>query len=130
MVEFAVTNKRKITLVGIDFYGNPYKEAGAWSMQNAIGQLWKRFDAFYDKNKHKIRNLELVAKTLPETRYAIFTLKGDAIKSDWPSQVATNWLAAAGLERSYPYIIEYYDSKRYKGVDDKDAELDIYVPVR
>jgi predicted transcriptional regulator YdeE len=158
MVEFAVTNKRRITLVGMDFYGNPYKEAGAWSMQNAIGQLWKRFDAFYDKNKHKIRNLEsesgyehtkhdyifvgvavkklkelpleLVAKILPETRYAIFTLKGDVIKSDWPSQVANNWLTAAGLNRSYPYIIEYYDSKRYKGVDEKDAELDIWVPVR
>jgi predicted transcriptional regulator YdeE len=165
--EFTVTNKKKITLVGLDFYGDPYKEAGAWSMQNAIGQLWKRFSAFYDKNKHKIRNLasesgyelwvdiegkedpkadyilvgvavkkvkdlplELVAKELPETRYAVFTLKGEEIKSDWPTKVATSWLTQTGMQRSYPYIIEYYDVKRYKGADSKDAELDIYVPVR
>jgi predicted transcriptional regulator YdeE len=167
MVEFTITNKKKITLAGMDFYGNPYKEAGGWSMQNAIGQLWKRFSAFYDKNKSTVKNLasesgyevwvdfegkadakddyifvgvavkklkdlplELVGKMLPETRYAIFTLKGDEIKSDWPSKVATTWLAQTGLERSYPYIIEYYDSKRFKGVEDKNAELDIYVPVK
>jgi AraC family transcriptional regulator len=167
VVEYAVINKKKITLVGMDFYGNPYKEAGGWSMQNAIGQLWKRFSAFYDKNKSRIKHLvsesgyevwvdledkqdpkddyifvgvavkkvqdlplELVARTLPETRYAVFTLKGDAIKSDWPAKAATEWLGDIGLKRSYPYIIEYYDSKRFKGTDDKDAELDIYVPVK
>jgi AraC family transcriptional regulator len=167
VVQYAVTNKKKITLVGMDFYGNPYKEAGGWSMQNAIGQLWKRFSAFYDTNKTRIRHLvsdsgyevwvdfegkqeqkedyifvgvavkkledvplELVARVLPETKYAVFTLKGDAIKSDWPAKAATEWLTDIGLRRSYPYIIEYYDSKRFKGMDDKDAELDIYVPVK
>jgi predicted transcriptional regulator YdeE len=167
VVEFTVTNKRKITLVGMDFYGNPYKEAGGWSMQNAIGQLWKRFSAFYDKNKSAVKNLvseagyevwvdfpgkenakedyifvgvavkklkdlplELVARILPETKYAIFTLKGAEIKSDWPSRVATDWLRAANVDRSYPYIIEYYDPKRFKGVDDEKAELDIWVPVK
>ena len=167
MVEFTITNKRRITLVGMDFYGDPYKEAGAWSMQNAIGQLWKRFSAFYDKNKSAIKHLagesgyelwvdfegkadpkadyifvgvavkklkdlplELVGKELPDTKYAVFTLKGAEIKSDWPTKASTSWLEQTGLKRAYPYIIEYYDSKRYKGMDDKDAELDIYVPVR
>jgi AraC family transcriptional regulator len=167
VVEYTIINKRRITLVGMDFYGNPYKEAGGWSMQNAIGQLWKRFSAFYDKNKSAIKHLasesgyevwvdfdskedpkddyifvgvavkklqdpplELVARILPETKYAVFTLKGDEIKSDWPSKAATQWLTETGLKRSYPYIIEYYDSKRFKGVDEKKAELDIYVPVK
>jgi AraC family transcriptional regulator len=167
VVEYTIVNKRRITLVGMDFYGNPYKEAAGWSMQNAIGQLWKRFSAFYDKNKGKIKHLasesgyelwvdfegkedpkedyifvgvavkklqdpplELVARILPKTRYAVFTLKGAEIKSDWPSKAATQWLTETSLKRSYPYIIELYDSKRFKGVDDKNAELDIWVPVR
>jgi len=167
VVDYRIINKRKITLVGMDFYGNPYKEAGGWSMENAIGQLWKRFSAFYEKKKDSIKNLEsesgyelwvdfdgkedpkedyifvgvavkklkdlpleLVAKVLPETRYAVFTLKGDEIKSDWPSKAATQWLTEARLERSHPYIIEYYDAGRFKGLESKDAELDIYVPVR
>lgn len=167
MVEFTITNNKKITLVGMDFYGNPYKEAAGWSMQNAIGQLWKRFSAFYEKKKSSIKNLasesgyelwvdfedkadpkddyifvgvavkkikdlplELVARTLPETKYAVFTLKGDEIKSDWPSKVATSWMEQTGMRRSYPYIIEYYDTKRYKGLDNKESEIDIYVPVK
>jgi predicted transcriptional regulator YdeE len=167
VVEYTIIKKKRIILVGMDFYGNPYKEAGGWSMQNAIGQLWKRFSAFYEKKKDTIKHLasesgyelwvdfdgkedpkddyifvgaavkklqdpplELVARILPETKYAVFTLKGDEIKSDWPSKAATQWLTETGLQRSYPYIIEYYDSKRFKGVDNKNAELDIYVPVR
>jgi AraC family transcriptional regulator len=167
VVEYTVTNKRKITLVGMDFYGNPYKEAAGWSMQNAIGQLWKRFSAFYEKKKGSIKHLvsesgyelwvdfegkedpkddyifvgvavkkvqdlplELVARVLPETKYAVFTLKGEEIKSDWPSKAATQWLTDTGLKRSYPYIIEYYDVKRFQGLDNKDSQMDIYVPVR
>jgi AraC family transcriptional regulator len=167
VVDYNIINKKRFTLVGMDFYGNPYREAGGWSMQNAIGQLWKRFSAFYEKKKGSIKHLEsesgyelwidfegkedpkddyifvgvavkkiqdlpleLVARVLPETRYAVFTLKGDEIKSDWPSKAATQWLAEANLQRSYPYIIEYYDVKRFKGLEEKDAEIDIYVPVR
>jgi len=37
--------------------------------------------------------------------------------------------AEAGLEQSYTYIIEYYDPWRYKGMNDLESELDIYVPV-
>ena len=162
-----ITDKRKIILVGMDFYGNPYQEAGGWSMQNAIGQLWTRFDSFYKKNKDSIKHLasesgyelwidfegeedtnnnyifvgvevdrlddlplELVTKILPETRYAIFTLKGDEIKSDWPSKFLNPWLTDAGLEQSFTFIIEYYDSQRFKGIDNTDSELDIYVPIR
>jgi AraC family transcriptional regulator len=162
-----IKDKRKIVLVGMDFYGGPYQEAGGWSMQNAIGQLWTRFNIFYQKKKNSIKHLvseagyelwidfegeedtknnyifvgveveklddlpiELVARILPETRYAVFTLKGDEIKSDWPSKILSPWLTEAGLEQSYTYIIEYYDSQRFKGMDDVDSELDIYVPVK
>jgi len=73
--------------------------------------------------------LELVTKTLPETKYAIYTLKGEEIKSDWPSKIL-GWISEAGLEQSYTYIYEYYDSQRFKGMDDPNTELDIYVPIK
>ena len=161
------TDKKKIILVGMDFYGNLYEKAGGWSEQNAIGQLWNRFNSFYAKKKDSIKHLvsesgyelwvdfegeedqkdnyifvglevdmlddlplELVARILPESRYAVYTLKGDEIKSDWPSRVVSQWLPEAVLEQSFTYIIEYYDSQRFKGLDNADSELDIYVPVR
>jgi predicted transcriptional regulator YdeE len=74
--------------------------------------------------------LELVARTLPETRYAIFTLKGGEIKSDWSSKIETQWLPEAGLTQSFPFIIECYDAQRFKGMDNANSELDIYVPVK
>jgi len=162
-----ITANRKTILVGMDFYGNPYQEAGGWSAQNAIGQLWQRFNSFYQKKKNAIEHLvsesgyelwvdfegedntknsyifvgveveelndlplELVARILPETRYAVFTLKGNEIKSDWPTRVTKQWLPEAGLEQSFTFIIEYYDSQRFRGLEDKDSELDICVPVR
>jgi len=165
-MEPKLTDKRRIILVGMDFYGNPYQEAGGWSTQNAIGQLWKRFNGFYMNNKDSIKNLasesgyevwidfegeedskndyifvgmevvklddlplELVARILPKTRYAIFTLKGDEIKSNWPPKILSQWLPEAGLEQSFTYIFEYYDSQRFKGTNDPNSELDIYVPV-
>jgi AraC family transcriptional regulator len=161
-----ITQKRKIILVGMDFFGNPYEKAGGWSEQNAIGQLWKRFENFYQNKKDPIKHsvsesgyelwidfeeeketknkyifvgvevekiedlpLELIAKILPETRYAVFTLKGQKIKSDW-SLIWKKWLPDAGLETSFDFMIEYYDSQRFKGMDNPDSELDIYVPIR
>jgi len=163
----SITNSRRIILVGMDFYGDPYQQADGWSAQNAIGQLWERFNNFYKDKKESIRHLaseagyevwidfegeedpknkyifvgveveklfspplELVARILPETRYAVFTLEGNEIKSDWPSKILSPWLTDAGLEQSYHYIIEYYDPQRFKGIDSGDSQLDIYVPIR
>jgi len=161
-----LTEERSIALAGMDFFGNPYLEAGGWSEANAIGQLWSRFSKFFEANKDRVRflvsgsgyevwidlegeedtknecifvgveveqledlPLELVGKMLPPTRYAVFTLKGDAIKSDWPNAMHSRWLPDAGLEKSHSYIIEHYDEERFKGMDDPESELDIYVPI-
>jgi AraC family transcriptional regulator len=161
-----IIDKKRIILVGMDFHGNPFQGGEGWSMGNAIGQLWQRFNGFYEKKKGLIKHLaseagyelwidfegeeeskdryifvgmevekldelplELVSRILPETRYAVYTLKGDEIKSDWSSQLS-NWVSEVGLEQSYTYIIEYYDPVRFKGMASPDSELDIYVPVR
>ena len=71
----------------------------------------------------------LLVKILPATPYAVFTLEGEAIFSDWDMNI-DRWLADAGYERSHPYSIQYYDS-RFKGLDQiADSTLDIYMPVR
>jgi len=161
-----ILEKKKIALVGIDFYGDPFKDAGGWSEENEIGRLWQRFEKYYEQEtvsvKHKTSDsgyelwidfegdedtkdryvfvgvavervedipLEFVAKTLPETRYAVFTLKGEKIKSRWSEEVYKNWLPAAGLKTSHDFLIECYDPKRFKGPADPESELDILVPI-
>jgi predicted transcriptional regulator YdeE len=73
--------------------------------------------------------VELLVKVLPATQYAVFTLEGETIFSDW-DMVIDRWLAEAGYERSHPYSVQYYDS-RFIGIDQiADSKLDIYMPVR
>jgi AraC family transcriptional regulator len=164
-----ITDKKRIMLVGLDFFGNPYEKAGGWSEQNAIGELWKRFDAFISKKKKSIKHLvcesghelwidfeeeketknkyifvgvevdklediplEMVAKVLPETQYAIFTFTMQELKADWSKTqlIWSKWLPEQGLEPSFDYTIEYYDAQRFKGRDDPDSVIEFMVPVK
>ncbi len=73
--------------------------------------------------------VELLVKVLPATTYAVFTLEGQAILSDWEMKI-DQWLAEAGYERSHPYSLQYYDP-RFKGLDQiAESALDLYMPVR
>jgi predicted transcriptional regulator YdeE len=72
--------------------------------------------------------IELVAKVLPATRYAVFTLRGAEIAADW-NQGMSDWMARAGYRRAFPYGFQRYD-ERFKGVDDIEGSvLEAYVPV-
>jgi len=73
--------------------------------------------------------VELSLKVLPATEYAVLTLQGEAILSDWVMNI-DRWIVEAGYQRSYPYSIQYYDA-RFKGLDQiADSILDVYMPVR
>lgn len=73
--------------------------------------------------------VELLVKVLPATKYAVFTLAGEEILSDWENTI-DRWLSEAGLERSLSYSIQYYD-ERFKGLDRvNESALDVYLPVR
>ena len=74
--------------------------------------------------------LELIVRVLPETRYALFTLKGGEIKSDWSDLLFEKWLPESGLKKSFDFLIEYYDDQRFKGMEDPNSELDLYVPIK
>ncbi len=73
--------------------------------------------------------VDLLVKALPATQYAVFTLMGEQITSDWYKDLETT-LTQKGYVRSHPFIIERYD-RRFKGMDQiADSELDIYIPVK
>jgi len=157
-----IIDKGKITLVGMVFYGDPFKEQKGWSSENEIGKLWKRFVPKEEIIKNKVGKgayevhiepkeyketknfyvfvgvevdevedlpLETFVKVLPASKYAVFTLKGKEITSNWPDMIYKEWLPKSGYEEAHKFIIEYYDD-RFKGTDNLESELDIYVPVK
>ena len=72
--------------------------------------------------------VELTCKVLPPTTYAVFTLRGEQITSDW-NMTITGWMSRSGYQRAYPYGYQRYD-ERFKGVERiKESVLDVYVPV-
>lgn len=72
--------------------------------------------------------LELLVKILPSSDYAVFTLEGEQIASDWDMEIE-KWLAKGFYQRSHPFSFQYYD-KRFKGVDNiGESILDVYLPV-
>ena len=74
--------------------------------------------------------IECVVKVLPATEYAVFTLRGAEITSDWSKLIYGDWMPSSGYCASYKYGIEYYD-QRFKGVDQiEESILDVYIPVK
>lgn len=162
-----ITDKRRITLVGMDFFGNPTENAGGWTEANAVGQLWSRYTHFFESRKESVKHrvpgggyevwvdfegekdtgnkyifvgseveriedlpLELVAKTLPETRYAVFTMKMAEIKAGGLGTLWNKWFPETGLKTSFDFMIEYYDPQRFMGVNNPDSEVDFMVPIQ
>lgn len=73
--------------------------------------------------------IECVVKVLPATQYAVFTLKGEEITSDWGKLVYFDWLPSSGYGASHKYGIQYYDH-RFKGLDKiEESTLDVYIPI-
>jgi predicted transcriptional regulator YdeE len=74
--------------------------------------------------------IEFTVKVLPATLYAVFTLRGDQITSDWSTMVYKEWMPGSGYVRSYAYGIQRYD-ERFRGLDRLDeSALDLYVPIK
>jgi AraC family transcriptional regulator len=89
------------------------------------------FEVFVGMEVAKLENVpvELVVKILPSTTYAVFTLEGQQITSDW-YQIAEQWLPQAGYQTAYEYSFQLYD-QRFKGLDNLDeSALDVYMPVK
>jgi AraC family transcriptional regulator len=74
--------------------------------------------------------LEMTVKVLPPATYAVFTLRGEQIVSDWYMQAFAEWLPQAGYKGEHSHSIQRYD-ERFKGLDPiGDSILEVYIPVR
>lgn len=72
--------------------------------------------------------VELTAKILPATAYAVFTLHGKEIASDWPMMIF-EWMSESEYQRAHPYGFQCYD-ERFRGLEHlEESTLDVYVPV-
>ena len=72
--------------------------------------------------------VELLVKVLPAATYAVFTLKGEQIASDWSTSMG-EWMRRSLYEPVGNFGFQRYD-QRFQGVEDLAAsELDVYVPI-
>jgi len=73
--------------------------------------------------------IELLVKIIPATRYAVFTLQGEQIVSDWNMLVQSEWLPGTGYQAVPGYGFLVYD-QRFKGLDKlSESQVDAFVPV-
>ncbi len=71
-----------------------------------------------------------LVKVLPATDYAIFTLQGEQISSDWHKLIYLDWLPRSGYEFAHNYSFQLYDH-RFKGLNNlAESTLDVYMPIR
>ena len=53
-MELQVVQLEKVILAGISFYGDPFRGSAAWTEENEIGRLWKRFGTYCKEKKEEI----------------------------------------------------------------------------
>jgi len=90
------------------------------------------YEVFAGLEVEKLENvpIEVVVKILPPTKYAVFTLKGKQITSDWPKMIYDEWMPGSGYQEAYKYQFQLLD-RRFKGVQNlEESVLDVYVPVK
>jgi len=72
----------------------------------------------------------LLVKFLPPSQYAVFTLAGEEITSDWARMIYQDWMPESGYEQAHGYAFQVYD-QRFKGMEQLEASvLDLYIPVK
>ena len=89
------------------------------------------YEVFVGLEVRKLEHLpvELSVKVLPAREYAVFTLKGEQITSDWEQGVVGKWFARSGLHTDESFGFERYD-ERFKGLDRvEESALEVYVPL-
>jgi predicted transcriptional regulator YdeE len=72
---------------------------------------------------------EMTVKALPPATYAIFTLEGEQLASDWHMSIFSDWLPRTEYQGLHTHCIQRYD-ERFKGVHRMaESALDVYIPV-
>lgn len=72
----------------------------------------------------------IFAKVLPAGQYAVFTIKGEQMNTNWREAIYDEWLPSSAYEEALGCTLERYEEERFKGWGDPDSEVEIWVPVR
>ncbi len=100
-------------------------------VQHEETKLTGEFEVFAGLEVERLEDVpvEVSVKILPPATYAVFTLQGQQIVSDWEKMIA-DWMLKSGYQSSQAFGFQRYD-ERFKGVDHIDESvLDVYVPVK
>jgi predicted transcriptional regulator YdeE len=90
------------------------------------------FDVFVGVIVDKLEEIpiECVARQLPHTAYAVITIHGKEISTDWQMKIFNEWLPGQLYAASASYSLTRYD-QRFLGMDLLEAsEIDVYIPVK
>ncbi|MDK9701209.1 MAG: GyrI-like domain-containing protein [bacterium] len=72
-------------------------------------------------------------RTIPACEYVVFTHKGkfnpNGLQRSY-GYIYGVWLPKSNLKIESRFNFEYYEKGRFKGVDNDDTEIDIYVPLK
>lgn len=105
--------------IGIEFYTKDYEKTG---------------DFFYIcsvivDNLNNIP-IDMVAKKLPASKYAVFTYKGTVEKlKDTYTYIYGTWLPNSGYKMTKYFDFELYIPEKFKGIDNPDTEFEIWIPI-
>jgi predicted transcriptional regulator YdeE len=166
-MEPRIVDVGRMVLLGLGFFGDPFRISGGWTEENEIGRLWSRLMAFIAARQECMTHakesgvsyevhiqhdetpetgefevfsgfevetledvpVEMSVKVLPPATYAVFTLRGEEITSDWHHLIYTEWMEGSRYQSAHPYGFQRYD-ERFKGVDRiPESVLDVYVPI-
>ena len=74
--------------------------------------------------------LECVARQLPFTQYAVMTITGEKITSDWHMAIQEQWPPGPEYLLAFDYSLTCYD-QRFHGMERlEESAVDVYIPVR
>jgi AraC family transcriptional regulator len=73
--------------------------------------------------------LEMFLKIFPKSKYLKFTT---TMENKWKigGYIYKTWIPENNYDQAFPYVIQAYDLKRYKGLDDPQSEIDWYIPIK
>lgn len=72
----------------------------------------------------------MVGKVVPANTCAVFASKGKIENTKKTSKYGHDvWLPKSKYEQADWFEFERYD-ERFKGLDEEDSEIDIYIPIR
>lgn len=74
--------------------------------------------------------ITMLAKVLPASRFAVFTLEGEAIHDQDNYVQMDVWIEEHGCQRGASWMYNLYDD-RYKGIDRmSESIIDVYLPIK